>query len=92
VVTAGDAGEVSCATSTTTYVSVRPSILTVALAPGSRTARLARRSGRFSVSVLAAGQADVAQRAGRRADGPDKLAAAGLRPEHPQARTDGYPI
>jgi len=91
VVAARDGGEVSCATSTTAYVSVQPPILTVALAPGSRTARLARRSGRFSVSVLAAGQADVAQRAGRPADGPDKLAAASLRPEQPPAGTDGPP-
>ncbi len=91
VVTAGEDGQFSCATSTTNYVSVQPPILVVALAPASRTARLGRSAGRFSVSVLGAGQGDVAQRAGRRADGPDKLAAVGIAAEQPPAGVAGPP-
>ena len=40
-------------------------------------------TGRFSVSVLAVGQADLAYRAGRPSTEPDKLAAAGIAPEYP---------
>jgi flavin reductase (DIM6/NTAB) family NADH-FMN oxidoreductase RutF len=91
VVVAGDHAETSCATSTTSYVSVRPPVICVALAPASRTARLAQRTGRFSVSVLTAGQADLARRAGRPAAGPDKLAAVGIGPEPPPGAADGPP-
>jgi 3-hydroxy-9,10-secoandrosta-1,3,5(10)-triene-9,17-dione monooxygenase reductase component len=83
VVAASDHDETSCATSTTSYVSLQPPILCVALAPASRTARMVMRTGRFSVSVLATDQADLAQRAGRPAPGPDKLAAVGINPELP---------
>ncbi|MGH3251449.1 MAG: flavin reductase family protein [Trebonia sp.] len=83
VVAASDQDETACATSTTSYVSLQPPILCVALAPASRTARMVIRTGRFSVSVLAADQADLAQRAGRPAAGPDKLAAVGISPEQP---------
>jgi 3-hydroxy-9,10-secoandrosta-1,3,5(10)-triene-9,17-dione monooxygenase reductase component len=78
VVAASEHDETSCATSTTSYVSLRPPILCVALAPASRTAQMVVRTGRFSVSVLAVGQVDLAQRAGRPATGPDKLAAVGI--------------
>jgi len=81
VVAASDHDETSCATSTTSYVSVRPPILCVSLVPTSRTARMVARTGKFSVSVLADGQVDVAQRAGRPGAGPDKLAAVGITPE-----------
>jgi flavin reductase (DIM6/NTAB) family NADH-FMN oxidoreductase RutF len=64
-------------------MSLRPPILCVALGPASRTARMVVCTGRFSVSVLAADQADLAQRAGRPATGPDKLAAVGIAPEQP---------
>jgi flavin reductase (DIM6/NTAB) family NADH-FMN oxidoreductase RutF len=82
VVAASDQAETACATSTTSYVSVRPPVLCVALAPASRTARMVARTGRFSVSVLTADQADLAQRAGRPGGGPDKLAAVGIAPEY----------
>jgi flavin reductase (DIM6/NTAB) family NADH-FMN oxidoreductase RutF len=55
----------------------------VALTPTSRTTRMVLKTGKFSVSVLAADQADLAQRAGRQAEGPDKLAAVGIAAEHP---------
>jgi flavin reductase (DIM6/NTAB) family NADH-FMN oxidoreductase RutF len=83
VVAASDHGETACATSTTSYVSLRPAVLCVALTPTSRTARMVARTGKFSVSVLAAGQADLARRAGRPAEGPDKLAAVGIGAEQP---------
>lgn len=83
VVVAGDHGETACATSTTSYVSLRPAVLSVALIPTSRTARMVTRTGKFSVSVLAADQADLARRAGRSAEGPDKLAALGIGKELP---------
>jgi flavin reductase (DIM6/NTAB) family NADH-FMN oxidoreductase RutF len=82
VVTARDHAETACATSTTSYVSVRPPILCVALTPASRTAQMVARTGRFSVSVLTADQADLAQRAGRPGGGPDKLATVGIAPEY----------
>jgi flavin reductase (DIM6/NTAB) family NADH-FMN oxidoreductase RutF len=82
VVTASDRAETACATSTTSYVSVQPPVLCVALAPASRTAQMVVRTGRFSVSVLTAGQAGLAQRAGRPGGGPDKLASVGITPEY----------
>ena len=87
VVAASDGDETSCATSTTSYVSLSPPVLCVSLAPASGTARLVARTGEFSVSVLAADQADLAQRAGRPAAVPDKLAAVGIRPEQPPGKT-----
>jgi 3-hydroxy-9,10-secoandrosta-1,3,5(10)-triene-9,17-dione monooxygenase reductase component len=83
VVAASEHDETACATSTTSYVSLRPPVLCVALTPTSRTARIVASTGKFSVSVLTADQADLAQRAGRPAAGPDKLAAVGIRPEYP---------
>jgi 3-hydroxy-9,10-secoandrosta-1,3,5(10)-triene-9,17-dione monooxygenase reductase component len=89
VVAASDLGETACATSTTSYVSVRPPILCVALTPASKTARMVARTGKFSVSVLTAGQADLAQRAGRPSAERDKLAAAGITPEYPPGEPGG---
>jgi 3-hydroxy-9,10-secoandrosta-1,3,5(10)-triene-9,17-dione monooxygenase reductase component len=83
VVAASDGGQTSCATSTTSYVSLRPPILCVALTPSSRTAQMIMRTGKFSVSVLAADQADLAQRAGRPSGLEDKMAAVGISPEPP---------
>jgi flavin reductase (DIM6/NTAB) family NADH-FMN oxidoreductase RutF len=83
VVAARDHEETACATSTTSYVSLRPAVLCVALTPTSRTAHMVLRTGKFSVSVLTADQADLALRAGRQAAGPDKLAAVGITGEGP---------
>jgi flavin reductase (DIM6/NTAB) family NADH-FMN oxidoreductase RutF len=87
VLAVSDGDETSCATSTTSYVSLSPPVLCVSLAPASRTARLVVRTGKFSVSVLAADQTDLAQRAGRPSTGPDKLAAVGISPEQPPGET-----
>jgi flavin reductase (DIM6/NTAB) family NADH-FMN oxidoreductase RutF len=87
VVAASNGGQTACATSTTSYVSVQPPILSVALTPASRTARMVAETGQFSVSVLTAGQADLAYRAGRPSTEPDKLAAAGIAPEYPPGET-----
>jgi flavin reductase (DIM6/NTAB) family NADH-FMN oxidoreductase RutF len=78
VVTASDGVRTSCATATTSYVSLSPPVLSVALSPESRTARLTMQAGRFGVSVLAAGQAEVAVRAGRSSTADDKLADVGI--------------
>ena len=67
-------GERSCATGTAMYVSFVPPMIAIAEHPGSRTCRLIRQSGAFSVSFLHSSQQDVAERAGRSAEGPDKFA------------------
>jgi flavin reductase (DIM6/NTAB) family NADH-FMN oxidoreductase RutF len=93
VIAAADGAGVACATSTATYVSLSPPIVSAALRPGSRTAQMITRTGRFSLSVLTAGQADLAQRAGRPGAGGDqgdKMAEAGLIPEPPPGG-DGPP-
>lgn len=91
VVAASNGQETACATSTTSYVSVQPPVLSVALAPASRTARMVSETGRFSVSVLTVGQADLAYRAGRPSTEPDKLAAAGIAPEYPPGESPAGP-
>lgn len=80
---AGPSRATACATSTTSYVSVSPPVLQVALRPDSKTAQMIERTGAFSVSLLAAGQADLAQRAGHRSTAADKLADVGIDPEPP---------
>jgi flavin reductase (DIM6/NTAB) family NADH-FMN oxidoreductase RutF len=91
LVVASEGDETACATSTTSYVSLRPPILCVALTPASRTAQMVLRTGSFSVSVLTAEQAELAQRAGRPAAAPDKLAAVGISPEQPPGQVVGPP-
>lgn len=90
VVAASEPAATSCATTTTSYVSLSPPMLSVALRPGSRTAQMVGRTGRFSVSMLAASQADVAQQAGRPATGADKIASLGLATQ-PHPDSDGPP-
>lgn len=75
VIGAADGAERSCATGTCMYVSLDPALVAIAEHPGSRTAKLLRRTGEFSVSLLHASQQDVAMAAGRSAPGPDKFAA-----------------
>jgi flavin reductase (DIM6/NTAB) family NADH-FMN oxidoreductase RutF len=91
VVAASNGRETACATSTTSYVSVQPPVLSVALTPASRTARMVSETGQFSVSVLTVGQADLAYRAGRPSTEPDKLAAAGIVPEYPPGESPAGP-
>lgn len=80
VVAASEAQMTTCATSTTSYVSLSPPILSVALSPESRTAQMIVRTGRFSLSVLLADQVDLAQRAGKRSAAADKMADVGIEP------------
>jgi flavin reductase (DIM6/NTAB) family NADH-FMN oxidoreductase RutF len=56
------------------YVSHSPAMVAIAEHPGSRTSRLIRDSGEFSVSLLHDSQQDLAAAAGKSAPGPDKFA------------------
>jgi flavin reductase (DIM6/NTAB) family NADH-FMN oxidoreductase RutF len=74
VTAAAHGDERSCGTSTLMYVSHAPPMIAIAEHPGSRTARLIRDSGEFSVSLLHDSQQDLAMAAGKSAPGADKLA------------------
>ena len=74
IVGAAHGGERSCGTGTLMYVSLAPAMIAVAEHPGSRTARLLRESGQFSVSLLHDSQQELAAAAGKSAAGPDKFA------------------
>ncbi|HEV2250570.1 MAG TPA: flavin reductase family protein [Candidatus Limnocylindria bacterium] len=80
VIGAADGPERSCATGTAMYVSFEPPMVAIAEHPGSRTCKLIQKSGAFSVSFLHASQQDIAERAGRSAEGPDKFATLKVRP------------
>jgi flavin reductase (DIM6/NTAB) family NADH-FMN oxidoreductase RutF len=73
VVAAAHGGERSCSTGTLTYVSYAPPLVATPLAGSSRTLALLRESGEFSLSVLAADQAELAVRAAQPSEG-DKFA------------------
>lgn len=75
IVGAAHGAERSCATGTTMYVSLSPAMVAIAEHHGSRTTRLIRESGQFSVSLLHDSQQDLAAAAGKSAPGPDKFAA-----------------
>lgn len=83
IVSAAHAGERSCATGTTMYVSLNPAMVAIAQHPGSRTTRLVRESGEFSLSLLDASQESLAATAGRSSPGGDKFAALGITPVDP---------
>lgn len=83
IVAASEPGATSCATTTTSYVSLQPPVLCLSLRPGSRTAQMVLRTGRFSVSVLAADQADLAQRAGQKGMSDDKISEMCIETEQP---------
>jgi flavin reductase (DIM6/NTAB) family NADH-FMN oxidoreductase RutF len=74
IIGAAHGAERSCATGTTMYVSLSPPMIAVAEHHGSRTTRLMRDSGEFSVSLLHDSQQDLAAAAGKSAAGPDKFA------------------
>src|SRR3989442_9986742 len=74
IIGAAHGGERSCGTGTTMYVSLSPAMIAIAEHHGSRTSRLVRESGQFSVSLLHDSQQDVAAAAGKSAEGPDKFA------------------
>lgn len=83
IVAAAHGGERSCGTGTCMYVSLAPPMIAIAEHTGSRTTRLIRESGEFSVSLLRDDQQDLAAAAGRSAAGPDKLATLGIRAVEP---------
>jgi flavin reductase (DIM6/NTAB) family NADH-FMN oxidoreductase RutF len=74
IIGASHGDERSCATGTTMYVSLSPAMIAIAEHHGSRTTRLIRESGEFSVSLLHDSQQDLAVAAGHSAQGPDKFA------------------
>ena len=80
IIGAADGLERSCATGTAMYVSFVPPMVAIAEHPGSRTCKLIQRSGAFSVSFLHASQQDIAERAGRSAEGPDKFVTLKIKP------------
>lgn len=80
IIGAADGPERSCATGTAMYVSFVPPMVAIAEHPGSRTCTLIQKSGAFSVSFLHSSQQDIAERAGRSADGPDKFATLKVKP------------
>jgi flavin reductase (DIM6/NTAB) family NADH-FMN oxidoreductase RutF len=73
VVAAGTAGRRSCSTGTAAYGSADPPLVVTPLAAPGRTGELVRASGEFSLSVLAAEQAELAVRAAASSSG-DKFA------------------
>ena len=91
IVAAADGPERSCATGTAMYVSFEPPMIAIAEHPGSRTCKLIRQTGAFSVSFLHASQQDIAERAGHSAEGPDKFAALKVRPLEAPADAGGAP-
>jgi flavin reductase (DIM6/NTAB) family NADH-FMN oxidoreductase RutF len=91
IVGAADGAERSCATGTAMYVSFVPPMIAIAEHPGSRTCKLIQRSGAFSVSFLHASQQDIAERAGRSAEGPDKFASLRITPLEAPPDAGGAP-
>jgi len=91
IVAAADGPERSCATGTAMYVSFVPPMIAIAEHPGSRTCKLIQRSGAFSVSFLHASQQDIAERAGRSAEGPDKFATLRIKPLEAPPDAGGAP-
>lgn len=74
IIGAAHDAERACATGTLMYVSLAPAMVAIAEHHGSRTTRLIRESGQFSVSLLHDSQQDLAAAAGKSAAGPDKFA------------------
>jgi len=74
IIGAAHGSERSCGTGTLMYVSLAPAMIAIAEHHGSRTARLIRESGQFSVSLLHDSQQELAAAAGKSAAGPDKFA------------------
>lgn len=91
VVSAFDQAATACATTTASYVWLRPPMVCVALRPDSRTAQMVLRTGRLCVSALGADQAGLARSAGQPAAGPDKMADAGIALEWPPSGQQGPP-
>ena len=91
IIGAADGPERSCATGTAMYVSFEPPMVAIAEHPGSRTCKLIQTSGAFSVSFLHASQQDIAERAGKSAEGPDKFATLRIKPVEAPPDAGGAP-
>ena len=91
IIGAADGPERSCATGTAMYVSFVPPLVAIAEHPGSRTCKLIQRTGGFSISFLHSSQQDIAERAGRSAEGPDKFAALKIQPVEAPPDAGGAP-
>src|SRR5437773_6807735 len=91
IIGAADGAERSCATGTAMYVSFVPPMIVIAEHPGSRTCKLIQRSGAFSVPFLHASQQDIAERAGKSAEGPDKFATLRIKPLEAPPDAGGAP-
>ena len=91
IIGAADGGDRSCATGTAMYVSFVPPMVAIAEHPGSRTCALIQKSRAFSVSFLRSSQQDIAERAGRSAEGPDKFVALQIRPLEAPPEAGGAP-
>src|SRR3977135_4083270 len=91
IIGAAQGAERSCATGTAMYVSFVPPMVAIAEHPGSRTCKLIQRSGAFSVSFLHASQQDIAERAGKSAEGPDKFTALKIKPLEAPEGAGGAP-
>jgi flavin reductase (DIM6/NTAB) family NADH-FMN oxidoreductase RutF len=65
--------ESSCATSTLSYVSLRPPTISTSLSRTSKTYELAHKSKAFSISLLRDDQAGIAVIAGKHGTTPDKF-------------------
>src|SRR5437867_8216467 len=63
----------------------------IAEPPASRTCKLIQKTGAFSVSFLHASQQDIAERAGRSAEGPDKFATLKIKPLEAPPDAGGAP-
>ena len=79
IVGAAKGDDRGCGTGTTMYVSLAPAMIAIAEHSGSRTTRLIKETGEFSVSLLHDSQQDVAVSAGKPAEGADKFAALKIR-------------
>ena len=75
IVAAANDTERACATGTVMYVSLAPAMVAIAEHVGSKTSRVIRETGEFSVSLLHDAQQDIASAAGHSAPGNDKFAA-----------------
>src|SRR5438034_11252742 len=91
IIGAADGPERSCATGTAMYVSFVPPMIVIAEHPGSRTCKLIQKSGGFSVSFLHASQQDIAERAGKSAEGPDKFMTLRIKPLEAPPEAGGAP-
>src|SRR5438094_9813856 len=68
-----------------------PPLMSIAAHPWIRSSKLLQRSGACSGSFLHASQQDIAERAGKSAEGPDKFATLRIKPLEAPADAGGAP-